>query len=330
MELCLIHADGSFHELCQITEFDSFSASVTIDPDKDCDWELIMPEGAWNKCPIHAGHYIYIEGSEWGGPVERVRHVSSEALVKLSGICWRGLLRRRVIAPASGQTHVILEKMDANSAIAFLLDGWRADLFRVSSVDSGLVCSASLRYEPLLEALDNILGDTEGRLSVCFSGGTVTLSAVPSRDMSEQVELSQEYDAQLISDSSVRLYDHIIALGRGEMEERQVVELWLNDDDTVTDDPSALSDRSRFSTLLYDYPAVESLEDLQRSARRKLLDQAGRSSMEIEMTDDVGLELTDRASVRDALTGMTASLRVISRDLNISHSGTVITHRLGA
>ena len=51
--------------------------------------------------------------------------------------------------------------------------------------------------------------------------------------------------------------------------------------------------------------------------------------MEIEMSDDIGLELTDRASVRDSLTGMCASLRVISQELAISSSGVMITHYLG-
>lgn len=329
MDLCLIHADSDFAELSQVTEFDSFSAVITVETDADCDWELVMPEGAWSKCPIRAGHYIYIENSEWGGPVERVRHISADGIVRLQGTCWRGLLRRRVVSPAAGQTHFILEEQDANGIIAALLGDWSADLFTVSESASGIACSVSLRYEQLLEALDAMLFAAGGRLSAVFSGGKVTLSAIPSRDRSDEVELSQEYDAQMVTDSTVRLYDHIIALGRGELLERQVVELWLTADGTVTDDPALAADASRSSTLLYEYSAVESLEELDSSARRKLLAQAGQSSMEIDMSDDIGLELTDRASVRDTLTGMTAALRVIARELTVSPSGAVITHHLG-
>ncbi len=328
MDLCLIHADEHLTELAQISEFDSFSAMLTIDSSKDCDWELTLPEGAWKRCPILPGHYIYIEDSEWGGPVEQLRHISSDGQIRLRGTCWRGLLRRRVIAPEPGQTHLILDAAEGNAAIAALTGTWQSGLFSVSADDSGLICSASLRYVPLQNALDDILGTAGGRLSAVFSGGRVLLSAQPSRDMSDMVELSQEYDARLLTDSGMRIYDHIIALGRGEMLERQVVELWLLPDGTVTDDRTLVNDPDHASTLLYDYPAVESPEELENAARRKLLSYAAESSMEIEMTDNIGLELTDTASVRDTLTGMTAVLRVTARELTVNSSGITLAHHL--
>ena len=326
MEQRLIHADSSLNEMAQVIEFDSFSASITTDRDGKNDWELTMPAGAWKKCPVETGHYIYIDGSEWGGPVERVRHISSEGQIKVSGTCWRGLLDRRVISPAPGNTHYILEETEANGAIARLMDGWRDDLFAVSGEDSGLLCSGSLRYDPLLKYFDDMLGEAGGRLSAVFSGGKVLLSAVLSRDMSDEVELSQEYNARLKTDSSARVCNHIIALGRGEMLDRQVVELWLLPDGTVSSDPP--EEDFPVSTLLYDYSAVESPEELKRSARSALLSHAGRNTMEISMTDRVGLELTDTAAVRDTLTGMTALLRVTGQELTINSSGLTLTHHL--
>lgn len=328
MELSLIHADGRLNELEQITDFDSFSASLSVEPDEKCSWELTMPEGAWKRCPVEPGHYIYIDGSEWGGPVEQVRHVSSDAQIRLRGSCWRELLRRRVVVPDAGETHRVLENLEGNAAVSALLGGWQSGLFAVSVEDSGLLCSAALRYTPLLEALDDMLGAAGGRLSAVFSDGRVLLSAVPSRDMSDVVELSQEYDARLLTDSSVRVYDHILALGRGEMLERQVVELWLLPDGTLTDDPALVSDPGDASTLLYDYPAVESPEELRTAARRKLMSYAAQSSMEIEMTDSLGLELTDTAAVRDTLTGMTALLRVNAQELTVNSSGITLAHHL--
>lgn len=328
MELQLIHADGALAELEQMCEFDSFSAAISVSSDRESDWELVLPSAAWGKCPIEAGHHIYIEGSEWGGPVEKVRHIASEEKVRVSGTCWRGLLRRRIIAPAPGNTHYVLEETEANRAVSVLLDGWQGSLFDVSGEDSGLLCSASLRYSPLLDALDDMLASVNGRLSVVFSDGRIRLRALLSRDMSDEVELSQEYNASIKTSSTVRVYNHILALGRGEMLERQVVELWLLPDGTVTDDPSLVPEGTAVSTLLYDYPAVETPEELKRDARRKLLSHAGEQSMEIQMSDNVGLELTDTAAVRDTLTGMTALLRVIAQEITVSSSGVTLIHHL--
>lgn len=328
MDLCLIHADENFSELCQIIEFESFSARLTLKEDEECDWELIMPTGTWEHCPVNTGHYIYIDNSEWGGQVERVLHISQDGQVKLQGTCWRGMLNRRIICPDAGCTHFELENSEANAAISELLGGWRYGLFSVSQEDSGFICSARLRYRPLLEALNDMLADAGCRLSVVFSDGTALLSAVPVRDMSDQVELSQEYDASLTTDLTARVYNHIIALGSGEMLDRQVVELWLKENGTVTDDPEEGALIESLSTMLYDYSAVESLENLELSARRKLLAQAGGHSMEIAMTDDIGLELTDIASVRDTVTGSSATLRVVSSELTVSSSGVTLTHCL--
>lgn len=329
MDLRLIHADGEMRELGEVTEFESFCARLALGSE-ECDWELTLPEGVWSACPAPPGHFVYIDGSEWGGPVERVRHIGSQGLVRLYGTCWRGLLKRRVVAPMQGQTHVSLTGQEANAAIAALLGGWREGLFVASQEDSGLCCTAEVRYRPLLDALDEMLADAGGRLSAVFSGGCVTLRALPSQVMTDRVELSQEYDARIISDRCAPLYDHILALGRGEMLERQVVEMWLLPDGSVTEDAesetvAALSDTG---TLLYDYSAVESLEELRRYARRRLLGQAAADSLTIELTDDAGLELTDTAAVRDAVTGMSALLRVIEKELSITQDGAVITHRL--
>ena len=97
-------------------------------------------------------------------------------------------------------------------------------------------------------------------------------------------------------------------------------------DGTVSSDPP--EEDFPVSTLLYDYSAVESPEELKRSARSALLSHAGRNTMEISMTDRVGLELTDTAAVRDTLTGMTALLRVTGQELTINSSGLTLTHHL--
>lgn len=330
MELCLIHADASMNELCEVCEFESFSAELSLDV-KNNDWELEMSEGSWSRCPIEAGHYIYVEGTEWGGPVERVRHTAANETVRVSGSCWRGLLERHVVCPLAGQTHAAVSG-EANSVVRSLLGGWRSELFSVSTEQSPVALSGRLRYTPLLEGIYDMLADAGGRLCAVFSDGALSLSVLPERDMSEEIEFSQDYDAQIVSDERMRVYNHILALGRGEMLERDVAELWITADGGVTGDGQSdgVAALERIDTLLYDYPSVESSEELVRAARKKLLAASGESAMEVKLSGiSAELELSDVVSAKDSVTGMSATLRVTAKELSITKSGVSITHTLG-
>ncbi len=329
MDPRVIHADSNLNELAEIVEFDSFRADITLFPDETGSWELTLPSLLWQRYDIRVGNYIYIDGSEWGGPVEQVRHISSEEQVKVKGTSWRDLLNRRIVIPESGSTHVVIRNQEMHSAISSLTDGWNPELFVVSVVNSGMSCSASIRYVPLRCALDRMLLDSGARLSAEFNDGFVALRAVKIRNLSADTELSQEYDAQLISEFNAKPYNHILALGSGEMLDRQVVQLWMLPDGTVTDNSAAAAALAPLSTLLYDYPSVMELEELRSAARSRLLASAGQSKLEIEMSGTEELELADSVSVRDTVTGMTDVLAVLATELSVSSAGVTYTHRLG-
>ncbi len=135
----------------------------------------------------------------------------------------------------------------------------------------------------------------------------------------------------LNTESSSRKYNHVIALGQGEMLERTVVELWLLPDGSVTDDPAAegVPAEEEYSTLLYDYSAVESEDELRRAAAKKLRGAAGSDSLELELFDyDGSLRLGDIVSAKDELTGMTARLSVSGTLLKLTAGGVSLRHTL--
>lgn len=332
MGIELIHADGNLRELEEVTAFTRFDASLSTERTEDNDWMIELPEKVWKNLPIEKGHYLYIPGTEWGGPAERISHIGKDGTVRVYGACWRGLLARKVISPPPGQTHLVISSTEANSAAASLLGDWNSSLFSVSENDSGLTCSASIRYRTLEEAIYMLLG-SQGTLDISFSDGTAALECLPVRDLSDSVELSGDYDAVLTSESSSRIYNHIIALGRGEMLDRTVLELWLLPDGSVTSDPGAegVPSPGELSTILYDYPAVESEDELRSAAAKKLKSSGGSDSLGLELkTYDGSLRLGDIVSVRDALTGMSSSLSVTGIELKITSDGLTVTYSSGS
>lgn len=330
MGLELIHADENFRELEEIVSFCRFDAQISSDDEEDNDWMIELPESVWKKMPLEKGHYLYIPGTEWGGPAERVCHIGRDSVVRVYGTCWRGLLSRKVICPPAGQTHLVISDTEANDALSSLLGVWGGGLFAVSQSDSGLICSASLRYRTLIESAYMLLG-SQGAMSISFEGGHVTLCCMPVRDLSESVELSQEYNAVLSSESAARKYNHIIALGQGEMLDRTVIELYLLPDGRVTGDPSAegVPSETELSTILYDYSAVESEDELRSAAARKLREAAASDSLELELFDyDNSLRLGDIVSAKDELTGMSSRLTVTGTLLKLTADGITLRHTL--
>lgn len=330
----LIYADENRTEKGIITHFERFDAQVGLSSQSGMnDFELVLNEKIWQELRIRPGYYIYIAESEWGGIVQKLTHSASSGTVTLTGTCWRGLLERCAVCPAEGETHLVVENMEANAMLAALLGDCLAGLFTVSSDASGLVTSGSIRFKSMLEASETLLAGCNGRLAVRFEEGKVSICAQPIVDYSGDYEFSQEYDLSLRSEESTASVNHIIALGRGEMLERQVVQLWLLPDGTITDDSSAENcpTGERLRTLIYDYAQVETESELKEAARKKLREYSGGSAVEITLTAlDIEPELGDRAAVRDTLTDLSSVLTVLARRLTIDVDGIRITHTLGA
>lgn len=332
----LIHADSNFNEIGYVDCFIKYDACVELAHDGENNWQLDIDSDDWLSSPIEVGHYLYIEGTEWGGPVEKIKHITSSNTVQLSGPLWRGMLARQVIFPTSGSAYKTISETEANTGISELLNGSLGVLFTVSTTDTAVSVSGKFRYPLLLEAINKMLDDSSMRLEIELDVNEayasipcrVILSAKAVSDWSETIEFSQDYDANITSTLSIPEYNHVVALGQGELTERTVIELWLLADGSITSDttadiPTGMDCRS----FIYDYSSVESAEELTKSATEKLKEYAAQSGIEIDLSGaDVDIPLGDYVGLRDRITGLSATQRVSKKILTISSSGVSIAH----
>ena len=323
----LIHAKANIEEIQSLTEFDQYEAVSGLGfKYADNDFELQVEEAVWEKYPMIKGHYLYEVGTEWGGMVEDVNHVGTT--VKVGGPTWRGMLARKIISPPAGQAYKAITAMEANQAIAALVGTSLGPLFAVSTADSGMTVSGSFRYTNLLAAIHSMLQQYGARLEIIFDGTQVVLSAVSSVDYTD-TELSQEYEAPLESSVAYgEAYNHVIALGRGELAEREVVELWRLDDGTITTtiQPVGLNDKQ----FVLDYPNAESLEELTSSATDKLIESSPVESIGINLDEiEIDFKLGDVVGGRDKVTGLTISKPITQKILKIDKNGRKINYKAG-
>ncbi|CZR03352.1 Gp37-like protein [Trichococcus collinsii] len=323
----LIHAKANIEEIQSLTEFDQYEAVSGLGfKYADNDFELQVEEAVWEKYPMIKGHYLYEIGTEWGGMVEDVNHVGTT--VKVGGPTWRGMLARKIISPPAGQAYKAITAMEANQAIAALVGSSLGPLFAISTADSGMTVSGSFRYTNLLAAIHSMLQQYGARLEIIFDGTQVVLSAVSSVDYTD-TELSQEYEAPLESSVAYgEAYNHVIALGRGELAEREVVELWRLDDGTITTtiQPAGSNDKQ----FVLDYPNAESLEELTSSATDKLIESSPVESIGINLDEiEIDFKLGDVVGGRDKVTGLTISKPITQKILKIDKNGRKINYKAG-
>ena len=323
----LIHAKANIEEIQSLTEFDQYEAVSSLGfKYADNDFELQVEEAVWEKHAIIKGHYLYEVGTEWGGMVENVNHVGTT--VKVGGPTWRGMLARKIISPPAGQAYKAITAIEANKAIAALVGTSLGPLFAVSTADSGMTVSGSFRYTNLLAAIHSMLQQYGARLEIIFDGTQVVLSAVSSVDYTD-TELSQEYEAPLESSVAYgEAYNHVIALGRGELTEREVVELWRLDDGTITTttQPAGANDKQ----FVLDYPNAESLEELTSSATDKLIESSPVESIGINLDEiEIDFKLGDVVGGRDKVTGLTISKPITQKILKIDKNSRKINYKAG-
>lgn len=323
----LIHADSDLVELQLLTEFDVYEAVSGLGYKyADNDFELQIPESIWTTEPIENGHRLYQLDNEWGGRVENIEHAGTT--VKCSGPTWRGMIARKIITPPAGQAYKTITAMEANQAIAALLGTSFGNLFTVSTANSGITVSGSFRYANMLGALHSMLQQYGARLDIVFNGTQVELSAQSSVDYMD-VELSQDYEAPLESSVAYgEAYNHVIALGRGELTAREVVELWRLDDGTVTSTPQANDETDKQFVL--DYPNAESVEELINNATAKLLENNPVESIKINLDEiDTDLKLGDVVGGADYVTGLRISKPITQKIFKADNKGKTINYKAG-
>ena len=328
--LSWIHANANLQEIRELTFIDEADMQVDIRSAAqliDNTWSITISEKVYKEAPIQEGHYIYAPGTEWGGPVTLVKHVTGSKRVTLQGPTWRGLLYQRRIYPPAGEGYKVYTNIDANDLIGSVIGQSYGPIFIFDGEECGVTVSAQFRYQSYAEGLQTVLADAGLRLSIVFDNTipAAFLSAEPVDQLSDDVEISQDYGVQFTSMiGNVELANHCLALGSGELADRTVLEVFRVGDTYYTSRPSSLP-TTAIRTVLLDYGSAESTDELLKSAIERLLSTAPKQSISInELNLDVDMQLGDQLNVKDRLTGLTALSEVSQKILSIKNGRTTI------
>ena len=220
------------------------------------------------------GFFLYVEGEEYGGIIDKIRVNTERDEVIYKGRTWHGVLEKKVICPEEGLDYLILDG-EANEVLQEIIEliGLE-DLFEASSDDSEIqiVSYQMNRYIYGYTGIKKMLKDFGAKLRIRWVDGMVELSAVPIADYSED----EEFDTSQVDFTVEKDYlptNHIICLGQGDLKDRAVIHIFtdenggvqpyatvtdpVKDADYILDESQKVMEGSDEVVEVLDYPGAE-------------------------------------------------------------------------
>lgn len=305
----LIYSDASGNELGMLIDY-----TLDVDIGKENDFELVVPASA----PIREGFRIFSYGSECGGVIKRSKVDTASNDITYGGYTWRGMLLKKVIRPLSGQDHRTVSGNVATVLNALLAESGLSGLFVCDPGAATISNYQFARYCTLLDGVNAMLRSISKRLDLAYrTDGKVHIRIEDIADHSEELEFSDDCNIQLILTQDKSTANHLICLGKGELKDREVLDLYV-------DVAGNVSKTQTFFGLdeiveVYDYSGSE---DLEKDGIKKLQEMA-REKAEMNVSD-VDVALYDIVGARDYRNGSYIKREVTQKIIRVKQ-GTVTT-----
>lgn len=323
----LIHATPEGWELGFLPD-----ADLDLDLGDTNDFELIVQLEESVKENLWYGYQIYIPGTEYGGLIEDMEVVTEENQIYLRGYTWRGLLTQKVVEPPAGQDYLTLNG-ELNTLLRELIGDRFGSLFVVTDTDTGVTVNHWQvdRYVTLSDAIKKLLASKGYRLEIIYRQGegleygAVHLQAVPVVDWSEELEYSQDNRINFRIRDCRDGINHLICLGEGELKDRLVVHLYVQEDGSIGKQPYYTGLAERIAT--YESTSEEDPAKLEESGREKLQDMKNYKSIEMTV-DDVDVEIGDIVGGRERITNTYLKKPVVQKILKLSGGRLTVDYKV--
>lgn len=314
----LILADQNLRDIKPVMDAD---VDFAVGSDEN-DYEIKIRHDRWDERYAY-GNVFYIKNTEFGGIIGRKKVNTEQDTISLYGRTWRGKLDKKVIRPPAGQDYRKVSG-ELNSVLNTLITEQFNDYFVVSQADTGVTVTNYQfdRYCTLLAGITKMLKSVRHKLHIEYvqqergQPGYVELSAVPIVDYSEQIELSQDSRLNFTFDETKNGVNHLVCLGKGELQDRQVVDLYVGKNGSIGKTQYYTGIQEVAET--YEDTSSES-DELEEKGREKLQELMNSTSFSMDV-EALGMEVEigDIIGGRDYVTGMYAAKPIAKKIYKVS------------
>lgn len=281
--------------------------NTTVDLNGDRTFSVQIARSNWYE-ELTFSSLIYIMGTEYGGIIGEVLTDTTLDYVELKGLSWRGRLAKKIIQPPAGSDYKTVSG-ELHTVMKSLIEPEFNGLFVVSQEDTGVMVSNYQfeRYCTLLDGLTKMLKSKGYRLQLSFrreqnEPGYLYIEAVPIVDYSNQIELSRDCQLNYTMDDKRDGVNHLIVTGKGEMQDRNVLHLYVQEDGTIGNQQyyTGLQEIAE----VYENTSTET-DELQSKSEERLQELMNKKTFKMDVAAlGIDANIGDIVGGRDYLTGM--------------------------
>jgi hypothetical protein len=289
----------------QVRQLKNVEIDMALNDDTQ-DFEITIPSNEHDK-RFEYGSRIFVADTEIGGILGEQEINTAVDSLCWRGLTWRGLLNSKVISPESGQDYYVVTG-ELNEVLRELIEPRFSGLFRVPEIDSRIsVHHQFSRYCTLLEGITDMLRVADCKPEIRYregepnESGYVEVRAVPIVDYSNEIELSQDSKLNFKMNEKKNGVNHLIVLGKGELKDRTVIHLYVQQNGTVGE----LQFYTGIDEIEQVYEASAEDSELLIEGEKKLRELMNRNTFEMDV-EALGLDVSigDIVGGRDQITGM--------------------------
>lgn len=233
--------------------------------------------------------FAYIDGTEWGGVVDGfgIDTTGDTPENVWTGRTWHGILSRSVVMP-EGDHYTMTG--DAHSAINALLERQGLQQYFYAPGKAGVELSYQVaRFADAWTALRGALASIGMRPEMVRADGIVRIKAVPTVEITESATGTVSINTRPVN--------HLVCAGGGEMEERVIVHLYMDESGDVSQTQSLFGLDE--ITELYSYTNADA-DKMIEDGTEKLKDYyTDRASADLSTPEIGGLHVGDTFTMRN-------------------------------
>lgn len=297
------------------------------------DFEIEMKRWQWDGS-IEYGSRVFALETEYGGIIREFSTDTSANAIRIKGDTWRGMLMHKIIQPLQGEDYAFASG-EINAIIKEKVETEFPGLFYGSDADTGVTVTNYQfdRYCTLHDGLVKMLKSVGYRLDIRYKedeigvAGYVKVQAVPINDYSQEYELTNDNNMNFTTDDNRRGINHLICLGKGELKERLVIHLYVDQNGAISQSQQFFRGSEEIAAI-YDSSGSEQ-EDLLKNGIKEL--ESKKSKMSYNMTmvrQNQNIDIGDIVGGKDYLTGISMKKPISRKIWTISSGKEKIVYKL--